>query len=142
MDKIVLDSSVMIKWFVAEPLSSESRKLLDDYQAGKLLVLAPDLLNAEVANIVWKKHRFQGLARPDADQIIDAFRALEIAFIPNSVLLEDAFHIAIEHQRTVYDALYIALSQREQCPYITADERLVNAISKAFPNTLWVAKWS
>ena len=46
------------------------------------------------------------------------------------------------YERTVYDSLYIALSVREHCLYITADEKLVHAVSKAFPNTVWIAQWS
>ncbi len=52
MDKMVVDSSVVIKWFVTEPLSTESRRILDGYQVGTLALLAPDLLNAEVGNMV------------------------------------------------------------------------------------------
>ena len=142
MDKIVVDSSVVIKWFVTEPFSADARRILDGYQSGTLTLFAPDLLNAEVGNIVWKKHRFQGLAKTDAEQIVDVFRELAIAFTPTAELLEEAFRLAVEHERTVYDALYVALSVREECPFVSADERLVNAIGKSFPNVVWVAHWS
>ena len=55
MPKLVVDASVVIKWFVPEPFSLEARRILDDYRAGSLDLVAPDLLNAEVGNIVWKK---------------------------------------------------------------------------------------
>jgi len=143
MDKIiVVDSSVVIKWFVVEPLSVESRHILDRYQAGTLTLHAPDLIHAEVGNIVWKKHRFQGLAAADAQQIIEEFQRLPFVLTPTADLLSEAFRLAIAHERTVYDALYLALSVREQCPYVTADEKLVNAIRTAFPNVVWVANWS
>ena len=61
-DKVVVDSSVAIKWFVVEPYSVEAHRILEGYQTGTLTPLAPDLLFAEVGNIVWKKHRFQSLA--------------------------------------------------------------------------------
>jgi predicted nucleic acid-binding protein len=141
MDKIVVDSSVAIKWFVVEPLSTEARRILDGYQTGVLTLLAPDLINAEVSNIVWKKQRFQGLAAMDAQQIIDEFQKLTIVFTPTAALLDEAFRLAVAHERTVYDALYIALSVRQQCPYVTADEKLVNTIGASFPNVLWVANW-
>ena len=142
MDKIVVDSSVVIKWFVTEPLSEEARRVLEGYQSGALTLIAPDLLAAEIGNIVWKKFRLQGLAKQDAEQIIAAFRELNIELTPNVELLEDALRIAMTHERTVYDSMYIALSEREKCVFITADERLVNAVSKAFPKTVWVANWS
>jgi len=142
MDEIVVDSSVVIKWFVTEPLSDESRRVLDGYQAGAFTLLAPDLLAAEIGNIVWKKYRFQGLAKADAEQIITAFRELNIELTPTTELLAEALQIAMIHERTVYDSLYIALSKRENCVYITADERLVNTMSQSFPKIVWIANWS
>jgi len=142
MDKIVVDSSVVIKWFITEPFSEEAHRILEGYQSGKLALLGPDLLNAELGNVVWKKHRFQGLTKTEAEQIVDTFQELAIAFTPTAELLEEAFRLAIEHKRTVYDTLYVALSVREECPFISADERLVNAIGKSFPNVVWVANWS
>jgi predicted nucleic acid-binding protein len=141
MGKIVVDSSVVIKWFVPEPLSAESRRVLDGYQSGSFMLIAPDLLAAEIGNIVWKKYRFQGLAKADAEQIITSFREVDIEFTPAAELLSEALRIAMIHERTVYDSLYIALSERENCDYITADKTLVNEMSKSFPKTVWVANW-
>ena len=141
MTKLVVDASVVIKWFFREALSVEARPILDDYQAGTLSLAAPDLINAEVGNIVWKKQRFQGLVSADARAVIDGFRNLAIAFIPTAELLEDAYNLAVTHQRTVYDSLYLALSIREACQFVTADERLVNAVRPALSEMIWLANW-
>jgi len=142
MGKIVVDSSVVIKWFVVEPFSTEARRILDGYQTGMLALHAPDLIDAELGNIVWKKYRFQGLAAADAQQIIDEFQRLTFVLTSTADLLDEAYRLAVAHERTVYDAMYLALSVREQCPYVTADEKLVKAIRSAFPNVIWVADWS
>ncbi len=141
MDKLVVDSSVAIKWFVVEPYSVESGRVLNEYQAGNFTLLAPDLLNAEFGNIVWKKQTYQGLTASDAQQIIAAFRKLTFTFVSTADLLEDAYRLATKHQRTVYDSLYLALSLREQCRFVTADEKLVNAIQSTMPDVIWVANW-
>ena len=141
MDKVVVDSSVVIKWFVTEPHSAEAHRVLAEYQAGALNFLAPDLLYAEMGNIVWKKHRFQGVATADAQLIIDNFRALTFTVTATVVLLEDAYRLAVRHQRTVYDSLYVALSVREACRMVTADQKLVNALGPLFPNLIWVDNW-
>lgn len=141
MSKVVVDSSVALKWFVPEPYSSEALQILDGYQQGTLDLLAPDLIYAEVGNIVWKKHRSQGLAVTDAQQIIDAFQWVTIERAPIAALLNEAFRLAVAHQRTVYDMLYVALSLREQCRFVTADEKLVNALSRSFPDVVWIAQW-
>jgi predicted nucleic acid-binding protein len=136
MDKAVIDSSVAIKWFVVEPYSNDARRVLNEYQSGTLGLLAPDLIYAEVGNIVWKKQRFQGLAAADAYLTIEAFRMLTLSLTPSATLLDEAVRLAITHQRTMYDALYVALNIRERCRNVTANERLVNAIGAVFPNVL------
>ena len=139
--KVVVDSSVAIKWVVEEPYSAHARRVLDAYEAGALLLLVPDLFYAEVGNIVWKKQRFQGLATKDADEILAAFRLVSFVAFPSADLLDDAYRLAVKHGRTVYDALYLALSLRESCPWVTADERVVNALASTYRGIVWVAAW-
>jgi predicted nucleic acid-binding protein len=52
MDQVVVDSSVVIKWFVGEPYSAEAGRILTQYQNGGLSLLAPDLIYAELGNII------------------------------------------------------------------------------------------
>ena len=49
-DQLVVDASVVIKWFYEEDDSAEALQIRERYQ-----FVAPDLLVAECANIVWKK---------------------------------------------------------------------------------------
>jgi predicted nucleic acid-binding protein len=141
MSGLVVDSSVAVKWFIVEPYSAEARRILDAYQRGAVSFLAPDLINAEFGNIVWKKQVFQGLSAPDAQDVLDEFRRLQFSFTPTAQLLDDAYKIAATHRRTVYDALYLALSVRENCLCVTADEKLVNAVGATFPNLVWLGRW-
>jgi predicted nucleic acid-binding protein len=141
MGKLVIDSGVAIKWFVVEPYSAEARRILDGYRQGDLTFLAPDLIYAEVGNIAWKKHQFQSLASADAQQIITEFQTVQLTITSNVHLLDDAYRLAVTYQRSVYDSLYLALSERENCQFITADERLVNAVSSHLSNVVWLAHW-
>ena len=43
-------------------------------------------------------------------------------------LFPDAFRIASRSRVSVYDALYVALAQREGCRLVTADEKLIKAL--------------
>jgi predicted nucleic acid-binding protein len=53
MKTLVVDASVVIKWFVPEPGSAAARQLLgQDHE-----FYAPDFLFAETANVLWKKFR-------------------------------------------------------------------------------------
>lgn len=115
--------------------------MLDGYRRGELKFLAPDLIDAEVGNVLWKKVRLQGLEEADARRILAEFRALPIVTVPNAALIQDAFDLAVAHGRTVYDSLYVALSERERCRFVTADERFANAVSAAFPNVVFLPNW-
>jgi predicted nucleic acid-binding protein len=141
MPRLVIDSSVAVKWFVPEPYSIEARRILDGYRLGTVSFLAPDLLYAEVGNIIWKKQQFQGLAAADAQQVLTEFQAITFFVTPSAHLLSDAYQLAITYQRTVYDSLYVALSEQARCQFVTADERLVNALSTNFPNIVWLGNW-
>jgi predicted nucleic acid-binding protein len=105
------------------------------------VLLAPDLLYAEIGSILWKKQSFQGFPEAHAHRILAQVQGYSISITPTAALLDDAYHLAISHSRTVYDSLYLALAAREGCRFVTADERLVNAVAAALPNVVWVANW-
>jgi predicted nucleic acid-binding protein len=66
----------------------------------------------------------------------EALRTLEewnFETLPSQPLLERAFAIATAHDRTVYDAVYVALAIASRLPLITADERLANALAARAP---------
>jgi hypothetical protein len=70
----------------------------------------------------------QNLAAEDAEEVLAAFRLVTFMVTSCAVLLEEAYRLAVTHQRTVYDAMYLALSLRENCRWVTADEGIVNAL--------------
>jgi len=139
--EIVVDSSVAVKWFIPQPNSTKAREILDAYRNGELIILAPDLIYAEVGNIIWKLHRFQGVSQVDAEAILTVFQSIEFVITPSFILLADAYRLAVAHQRTVYDSLYLALSLRRQRQFVTADEKLVNSVSSSFPNVITIENW-
>jgi len=142
MDQIVVDSSIVIKWFTTEPYSAEARQVLDSYRNGQISLSVPDLLFAEVGNIVWKKQRWQHLLPADANAIIDVLFSLTFYVVSSAELVCEAYRLACMHDRTVYDCLYLALSVREGCLFVTADERLANAVHGAMPNVIWIGDWT
>ena len=44
-------------------------------------------------------------------------------------LLPEAIRLALRHDRTVYDCLYLALAMAHDCLLITADAHFVNALA-------------
>jgi predicted nucleic acid-binding protein len=132
MSKLVVDSSIALKWFLPEADSSIARRILEGYQMGDVVLYAPDLIFAEFANVLWKRQRFQGLLAEDAEAILQAFGQLAVTSIPSERLIHAALKLATRHERTVYDMLYVALAVQEACPFVTADHKLFNALSSHY----------
>jgi predicted nucleic acid-binding protein len=120
---VVVDASVAVKWFLPEELSVNAQMLLTaDYQ-----LLAPDLLWAELGNVLWKKHRRDELDQRTTTRLLRDFSRLPIEFHAAGRWTEAALDLAIRHGVTVYDGLYLALAAGNGCRVVTADRRLQEA---------------
>src|SRR6476659_1403627 len=123
MKPFVVDSSVAIKWYLPEPHSAKAVSL----QTIGNQLHAPDFLDIELAAIAWKKIRRDGLSRADADFIVSQIPKLPLTRHPTGPLIEAAFDLADQTNRTVYDCIYLALAVQLDGTMVTADEKLVNA---------------
>ncbi len=141
MEDFIIDSGVAVKWVIEEDDSDTAQLILDEYKDEKIVLQAPALIQVEFGNIIWKKQIFQGLSATDADAAIKNFQQLVFILTPTTALFDDAFKIAVKHTRTFYDSLYLALSKRENCRFVTADEKLYNSIKADFPNIILLADW-
>ncbi len=102
-------------------------------------LLAPDLVFIELANVLRTWARSGVLPEDTATLLVESLGALGLSAAPSDILLPAAFRTAVRFQRSVYDALYLALAEREGCPFITADLRLYNALFSHFPDSIqWI----
>jgi len=104
---------VAAKWFLApagEPLADEALQLLSGFVAGRTRLLVPDLFWPELGNILWKAVRMGRISRHSATEFL-----------------------AATFDRTVYDCTYVALALASNMPFLTADERLANALAARLP---------
>jgi predicted nucleic acid-binding protein len=128
MSAVVVDASVVIKWFVPENGTEAALQLL---HSGHQFV-APDLLFAEVANSIWKKTLRGELTAIDSHHLAADLERIAVETIQCRELATDAHALALITARSVYDSMYVAVAIRLETRLITADERLVNALA-AFP---------
>jgi predicted nucleic acid-binding protein len=142
MRAIVVDASVAAKWFLQEPHTTEALNILKRVLADELSLIAPDHIYAELGNVLWKRTTAGTVPITDAQAFIADFLKIDMTLVSTADLLLDAYSLAIVHQRSMYDSLYLALSQREQCELVTADAKLVNAVSSVMSNVVLLANWS
>ena len=136
----VVDASVVVKWYVPE---------IDSERAGLLLqqpapLLAPELLLAELGNVLWKKVRRGELRVAEGEEILGEFlSAAPVDIRSDAPLVETAYGFATAVGCTVYDALYLSLAVAEQVRFVTADDRVVRSVrgteleSFAVPLAVW-----
>lgn len=139
MKNCVVDSSVVAKWFLPEEHSDEARALL----TSAVELVAPDLMPIEVASVAWKRVQRGELTAEEATALVHDLATLPVRIEPSDNLIESALELALATKRTVYDRLYVALAIAHDCEFVTADERLINALAATpFGSHLrHVSKW-
>ena len=125
MTLVVVDASIVVKWFLPEESSDAARQLLDESSE----LVAPDLVFAEAGNAVWRRVRMRQLEAPIARRLVADIAGIALQPIPSRFLLKDAIGVAISAGITVYDALYLVLAVRLGTQLVTADARLSAAVS-------------
>lgn len=136
MSLLVLDASVAVKWFLprlGEGLVDEAFELLRRHGEGEIEFTSPDLFWPEFGNVLWKAVRLGRWSSLAAAKALHQMRAQRLNTVPSGDLIEDALLIAVAHNRTVYDSLYIALAVQSDAEFVTADERLANAVAARLP---------
>lgn len=121
--KFVLDASVVIKWyyFENEPDLAIADYIHEKVMGDEIIIASPDLMVYEVLNFFIFK-----LKIPHG-KIADMLSELnDIIFIINTdiSIQKKAFEISRKINSSIYDSLYLALSQSLDCPLITADNKL------------------
>lgn len=134
MTRLVVDASVAVKWFVPEIHSEAALRLLKKERD----LLVPDLVWGEVGNILWKKKQRAEITDENARFILQQLGRFNLAVHSSQELAATAWALASRLKRTFYDSLYLALSESQGCPLVTADRRLFNAVSPAGLNLIWV----
>jgi predicted nucleic acid-binding protein len=114
----VVDASVAAKWLAPEAESASASALLDDELA------APDLLFAEVANILFKKQSRAEMDPPTALLAARWLLQVPMAVYDSAGLMDEALALAVRLQHPAYDCFYLALARRIGVPLVTADRRL------------------
>ena len=90
--------------------------------------MAPDLLFAECANVLWKKVRRGELSKDEADIAAQTLGQADIAIALTRGHLTPAMAIAVELDHSAYEALYLSVAQAAQLRFLTADDRRIRKV--------------
>jgi len=132
MVSYVLDSSVVIKWFINEEDSEKAEKYLIQLEEGKIDIFIPDSLYYECANVFWVR-RPDGITLDDALYFLEELLSIEFKPVLPLDILTKAQALSFKEDISIYDSVFLALAELKNCEFITADKRLYNKIRERFP---------
>jgi predicted nucleic acid-binding protein len=121
---IVLDASVVVEMLLELPRARAIRARLERAGGDALELAAPQLLDAQVAQVLCRLVLHDRVRLARAQAALEDLAALPITRHPHLPLLPRAF--ALRDHATVYDALYLALAEILEAVLLTADPALAH----------------
>jgi len=124
---IVLDASVILKWFLPEEGQELALGFLENHSNNQEQIAVPELLYYEITNTLSVKTRLSQEAIVEAmsylfDLSLAVFSLSQHEYI-ESMSLSRLYNVS------VYDASYVALAKSLGTSFITADKRLVQKLT-------------
>ncbi len=119
MKKIVVDTSVIVKWFSKdkENLLKQADKILSDLQNNNIEIFVPELTKYELGNVLLKG---KGLSPKQIKPILNQLAEIPLNYVRESTELAQAtYFLAHKYKMTYYDAAFLALAKQRQAVLIT-----------------------
>jgi len=127
---VVVDASIVVKWFVYEEGSDKALEIRDKYISGELKLIAPEIINFEVLNALYYKRLF---SEEEIKEIAEALDAFSFELYPlKGGYAKKTVEVAFKNSITIYDSSYISLAIMKNTYMYTADEKLMEKISREY----------
>src|SRR5208283_1721320 len=118
--EIVLDSSVVVKWFSKEIKSVEALKLMDSYVQGSAELAVSEILFCEVGNALRYKPDYDTQKWKNALAQLFNLR-MKVTHLTEDLVMRTG-EIAYDGKVTFNDALPVAIAEHKKTGCITADK--------------------
>lgn len=130
VEKVVVDASVVVKWFTFEEYSEQALEIRRLYERGSIDLLAPSLLPYEVGNAL--KYN-PGFGSEEVSRALHDLEEMQITlYLLEGELRRLSSELAFAHALSFYDSAYVALAANTHSTYYTADEEVVSRVAKPF----------
>lgn len=124
---IILDSSVIAKWFFPSEEDGEiALKLRDLFLSKEISISAPTLIYYEINNLIRSAVKSLRINEKLAKEAYFGFLELDLITYSSKELMELALEKAISLDISSYDASYLTLAEYLKVPLITADQKLID----------------
>ena len=141
---VVVDANIAIKWVLIETDSEIAKAILAEWKKKKMIIYVPTLLTYEVTNILYREVRARRITSQTAiDGINIILRAVSPVYSRNSALnlraMDLAKHFGLP---ATYDTHYLALAERKDCSFWTADAHMWKVVKDQFDWVHWIGDYS
>ena len=123
---IILDSSVVAKWFFpTEEESNIALNIKDLFLSKDISISVPILIYYEINNLIRSAIKSLRINEELAKEAYQGFLNLDLIAYSSKELMKSTLEKAISLDISSYDASYLALTEYLQIPFITADQKLI-----------------
>lgn len=130
MKKIVVDASLVVKWFINEKYSQLALEIRDHFVNGEIELYAPNLLHYEVLNALKYSDLFSRENLADAVTSLENYGIIQLPL--NGEYAQKTMTLAVEHNISIYDAAYVGLTDVMGICAYSADKKLVDTVQKDY----------
>ncbi len=132
LKSLILDSSIIAKWFFPEDDTEIALEIKNKFLHKEIELLVPLLLYYEVSNLLKSAVKSSRATLEEVTKLFTAFLKLNFEVYSSRDLMSEALKKAVEYDISSYDAAYIVLSEQQEVPFITADQKLINKVNSKF----------
>jgi predicted nucleic acid-binding protein len=118
---IVVDASVAVKWAVEEPGRADALRILELNEE----LVAPDLIFAELANVLRKKIKSGEVVAEQGTRTLDGVRLALSKTVASAELWADALQLALILDHSAYDCFYLTMAIGRSA-LVSADGKFVS----------------
>ncbi len=119
---IVVDASVVVKWFTQEDDREMAIDLMKAHVSNNVRLVSPYLMPYEVSNAL---HYNSGFSSSDKVKAVSALFGLNMRITPPTVeTLTIAIQLSEKYSLSIYDSIYLSMAEDEGIHLVTADKKL------------------
>ena len=139
---VVADSNVYLATVIDDPQVERADALIAMWTEQHITVAAPYLFRYEVMSVV-RKHVARGtLSATEGRDGLTWLLRQPIQFFADDRLIERGYELAsLYHRPAGYDSVYLALAERLDCEFWTADLKFFNVVSANSASIKWIGSF-
>lgn len=125
----VIDTSALIRLFIPDgPVPNGLVECLEAGTRGDVRLLAPELILVELGQVLRKKEEKNYLNKAESTEILENVLLLPIKYVSHASLIQPAIALSRKNKLSVYDCLFLALTNSVGAKLFSADERLMKCL--------------